>query len=754
MKAIAKVIAQSDDQPQAPIDENLFANAGNDKPLKPKKMLEDRVSGADREWSNYPTPLPPQMNCHTVYAVREALEGANNKDLMDYYSEPDKKQVEIEIGGKKTGKHKVEVDLATIGQDYELGILECYDGISQNDEGNFLSCDCLNQEYMDDVVLRLKYKDTAEAVLGARKPLPTWNPHNACFVYAPPGTILSDTDDVGNKALIQKETAQENWKKYASHKVEPSNKNQSPNVNSADLMSNFWCYQEEFVDVVNEDMSANKKHFQIKEKGRICFMFPVQPLDIESDSEEKNSVLALIKRPTDSIGWGVVTEIAGVDLPEDYQPTSWDDLQKLVGRYILLTSLWSSSPDDTYKVIVDNQVLKGIYNRVRAMTKGDMIVNVRRGQHAYGRLCVLQKQITLDPSEDHYGLPETDKAESKSTIWMTQIFMSVNSLTPSHMEGERKKITSAFRKHDLMSIEEKILTNIFQMTNNKIITCMKTEQYRTIMEAYWQDDPRNAIALMGSDRTWNMNTMKAMLITMLSTEYDIFFQKIPTKMSCKERTERFMNVFKYYKNWFMERKCMATNEFVAKYERMLAEEAIKPAQFSGMPTQYIDHSQIPETEGWKKKKPEIKLHDSEAKKNVLDKTTVTKGPGLSTSVQAEMVKREVEQKVAEMKAKMDEEIKVNFDREVRERLKQLAAQKNAKEASGKPATEAKQAVGEEGLAVGGPSVVDERDGDASPSGAGSKGENAGVGGGIGGTGAFIGQNTDSFSERLARLQDW
>jgi hypothetical protein len=346
--------------------------------------------------------------------------------------------------------------------------------------------------------------------------------------------------------------------------------------------------------------------------------------------------------------------LKGPPLPEDYQPKSWDDLQKLVGRYILLTSLWSSSSTDTYKVIVDAGVLKGIYDRVRAMTKGDMIVNVRRGQHAYGRLCVLQKEITLDPSQEHYGLPQEEKAnpDMKSTIWATQIFMTVNPLTNleaafQQPKWERKKITTAaaYKKYGAkMSPEEKTLTDIFQATNNKIIDCMKLEQYRTIMQAFWADNTENRIPLMQGETIWNMVTMKAMLITMLSTEYDIFFQKIPTKMSCFERTQRFMNVFKWYKNWFMDRKCMASNQFVQKYERMLEKNAIQPAQFNGMPTHYADHSGITDT-AWVRTEPEF---DSDAKNKVIEKISVEKGPGVSVEIQEERVRKQVEERMKKL----------------------------------------------------------------------------------------------------------
>ncbi len=78
-----------------------------------------------------------------------------------------------------------------------------------------------------------------------------------------------------------------------------------------------------------------------------------------------------------------------------------------------------------------------------------------------------------------------------------------------------------------------------------------------------------------------------MLVTMLSTAYEIYFQKIPTKMACSERTSRFLDIFKHYKYWFINNKCLASEAFLTKYEAQLASEAIDPASFSGMlPSEY------------------------------------------------------------------------------------------------------------------------------------------------------------------------
>jgi hypothetical protein len=95
---------------------------------------------------------------------------------------------------------------------------------------------------------------------------------------------------------------------------------------------------------------------------------------------------------------------------------------------------------------------------------------------------------------------------------------------------------------------------------------------------------------MINETTWNMNTMKAMVMAMISTTYNVMFQRLPAKAACDERTERFMNITKNYRKWFMDTKCMALDAFVQKYEADLKAKAIKADQFAGMiPGMYTEH---------------------------------------------------------------------------------------------------------------------------------------------------------------------
>jgi hypothetical protein len=77
--------------------------------------------------------------------------------------------------------------------------------------------------------------------------------------------------------------------------------------------------------------------------------------------------------------------------------------------------------------------------------------------------------------------------------------------------------------------------------------------------------------------------MKAMLIGMLLTTYKVMFQRLPTKAACAERTLRFKDIFKNYRRWFVESKCIPTDAFTKSYEELMQEKEIKPDQFNGMP---------------------------------------------------------------------------------------------------------------------------------------------------------------------------
>ena len=151
-------------------------------------------------------------------------------------------------------------------------------------------------------------------------------------------------------------------------------------------------------------------------------------------------------------------------------------------------------------------------------------------------------------------------------------------------------MTAVYKNYSRMSVEEKTLSSIFQYSNNQIIQCMKSAQYRALMQAYWQKSAANRSPLVSAETTWNMKTLKAMLMMMVLTTYKIMFQRLPTKVACYERTIRFQNLFKHYKHWYMDSRCIASDEFTAEYEKKLKDKEIKPDQFNGMPTgMYTEH---------------------------------------------------------------------------------------------------------------------------------------------------------------------
>jgi hypothetical protein len=271
--------------------------------------------------------------------------------------------------------------------------------------------------------------------------------------------------------------------------------------------------------------------------------------------------------------------------------------------------LWSASESDAYEVFVTEDDCKAIYSRVLEMTSGQMFVNVRRGTQAYGPLCVVQKQVILDPVDEKFGLPteENGKKAPKCNLYITQIYTCVKSLTEYDPTWQRHRMTAVYKNYSRMSVEEKTLSSIFQYSNNQIIQCMKSAQYRALMQAYWQKSETNRSPLMSAETTWNMQTCKAMLMTMVLTTYKIMFQRLPTKVACYERTIRFQNLFKHYKHWYMDSLCIASDAFTAEYEDKLKKREIKPDQFNGMPTgMYTEHDAYASVKSqWNTKKPTI-----------------------------------------------------------------------------------------------------------------------------------------------------
>jgi hypothetical protein len=322
---------------------------------------------SDKQWSSYPLPMPGKINADMVQAVRTRLNDINNKTLLSYSCAPNE---------------------ARDDQKFELGVLQCYDGVSEGREANFLSCDFVNPEYVDE----LKIGKERSENLQIKRSIPQWLSNKSCFVYAPVGSLLSQTEGQGQgRAPIALSLAQKNWEGYANGSIElPKMKSPHYNVGDENILPGIWLYTEEFVEYVNKDKNFHKTYQPIQNKGRIGMMFPITPMRDDEVQEEK---LKLIQVGLDHVGWGKVGAVHGEKLESDYKPRTWDDLQSKIGRYILLTNIWSSTDDDPYRSEMQETVMQKIYDRVYEMTTGKMIVNVRRGSNGYGRLCVVQKKI-------------------------------------------------------------------------------------------------------------------------------------------------------------------------------------------------------------------------------------------------------------------------------------------------------------------------------------------------------------------------
>jgi len=505
-----------------------------------------------RKWSNYPIPLPPRLNASSVRMMREKMKQLNNKIRFTYCGAGDLKNV-----------------------NWEMGVLQCYDGVTENRPSNFLSCDFVNPKYLKEI--EAKRQPTEKE----------WQHNRSCFVYAPVGTILS----TASSKAIDLSKAQDNWKTYAA------NPSAIPGVNTPEcagqLKSHFWLYTEEFVDYENQDKNqAHQTYKTVHNKGRIGMLMNIEPI-------QETDTLKSINVASDHIGWGRVRPLGGKSgrLQADFQPMSWHDLQEKIGRYILLTNIWSSNDTDPYKSVVDTGVLKAIYMRVYEMTTGEMVVNVRRESGAYGRLCVIQKKMELSSTDEEFGLPRP-KADTANEIhatdlYATRIFMSGR---PFNHENEFTRTT--FAAHDLIANnnlidEEKKLCGIFQMFHNKALQNMKNQAYRDVMVAYWNSDNpqdrtvRRADTLpeasnVSKELTWDMPNAKAMLVTMLLTSYNVLFQRLPFKVACPERYVRFLEILKHYRYWFEKSKCMADEDFVEAFQKKQIKLRADASQFTGM----------------------------------------------------------------------------------------------------------------------------------------------------------------------------
>jgi hypothetical protein len=285
--------------------------------------------------------MPGKINAQTVQAVRTRLNDINNKTLLSYSSAVN----EVDDANK-----------------FELGVLQCYDGVSEGREANFLSCDFVNPEYVSE----LKIGKERSENLQVKRSIPPWLSNKSCFVYAPLGSLLSEADSQGRKAIALSQ-AQDNWTGYANGTQElPRTASPVYNTNPDNILSGIWLYTEEFVEYVNKDKNSVHKTYQsIQNKGRIGMMFPITPM---TDSAMTSEKLKLIQVGNDHIGWGKVGFVQGDKLESDYKPRTWDDLQTKIGRYILLTNIWSSTDDDPYKSEMQEHVMQKIYDRVYEMT--------------------------------------------------------------------------------------------------------------------------------------------------------------------------------------------------------------------------------------------------------------------------------------------------------------------------------------------------------------------------------------------------
>jgi hypothetical protein len=510
----------------------------------------------NKPWSNYPFALPPQFNSTILFRAREALERVNSKTRLGY-----------------------------AGPSWDLGVLECYDGISNNEEPNFLSCDFVNPAYMKHsakhFVGRLVSKDTPSE----------WIPKWQSFVYAPPNTILSKTTKAeggvdAKKVPISLAEARQNWIDYAKGKAIPGTQSPLQTTQVKQVHAKFWFYREEFIDFENRDRDTiHAKFSSIKFSGRIGMLFPIKPIVLE-----ETDALYYWDETSDRIGWGVVSRIGTKLDPEDV-PTTWAALQSRIGRYILLTNVWSANSTDPFEVHVTKNDLRYLYQKVCEITNGDMIVSVRRGCHGYGRLCVLHKTITVDPRDEAFRTDATVPNQDSIDLTVTQIFMCSKSLTKDNFT--RKPLTEPW-KNDGMRFEEKNLCSILQNFINSVILCMKNEGYKNVMVDYWNTSGKESFRprtmTYPIDSKWTTENIKTLMVLMFSTGYELIFQRGACKVACKERTIRLSYLMTNYRHWFVSTKCMADDVFVKDFEAKKKSEAPNFASFDGMMAQYTNTS--------------------------------------------------------------------------------------------------------------------------------------------------------------------
>lgn len=518
---------------------------GNDIPVNKKNIVRNDFAYAqknnkDGRWSNYPVSLPPRFTTDIIKALRRSLLTVNNDDLLKYY-------------GQESGAIT-----------WEYGLLECYEGITEDSPGNFLSCDFVNPKYIREMQKPKEF----------RQKVASWLSQYSSFVYAPIGSILCGGIPVGSqKTSIPLAQAKSNWNKYAR------DQGSIPKVVSVDdsgveVVAHFWLYKEEFIDFENRPKDPTHPKFEaIKSKGRISMFFPIHPIEVKDTHH-----LKWIDVPEDSVGWGIVGNI-GQQLEADQIPTTWKNLQAHIGKYILLTNVWSSDSSDEYEVFVDPQIVKHLYKAICEMTKGDMFVNVRRGCMPYGPLCVVRKNIVVDPRDDKFGL---EQGGGKLDLYVTQIFACGNALSQNYMRQEIKR----YWEKEGMSDEERKMCSIVQTFNKNMIERMKNEGYRNMMLEYWKTATNRLDGMI--DGQWSLPNMKLLMLNMISTAYNLILEKGVCKVASGPRYYYLSHIFTNYPQWFQASKCLPDADFLKTYEDNLRKEQLDEQSFSGMWTKYVN----------------------------------------------------------------------------------------------------------------------------------------------------------------------
>ena len=522
--------------------------SANDVPVNKDNIVRNDFAYAqkknkDGHWSNYPVCLPPRFTVDIMVALRKSLGTINNDHLLRYF------------GGRD-------------GNKWEYGALDCYEGITEDAPGNFLSCDFVNPKYIREMKKPLEF----------RQKFTPWLWNYSSFVYAPVGSILSGgvpfTDE---KTSIPLTKAQSNWIQYARN---PSSVPQTVSASAwnPDVVAHFWLYKEVFIDFENRPKDPTHPKFEtIKSKGRIGMFFPIHPIELTDDHH-----LKWMDVQEDSVGWGTVGKI-GAALQTDQIPTTWKNLQSMIGKYILLTNVWSSEEHDEYEVFVDPQTVKVLYKSVCEMTKGDMFVNVRRGSVAYGSLCVLRRNIVVDPRDAKFGLPPTERG--KLDLYVTQIMTCEQSLTQNLV---RKEMMKQYWKQQGLSDEEQSMCSIVQRFYSNLIERMKNEAYRNMMKTYWEESDNRIPGMM--DGEWNIQNMKILMLNMLSTAYNLLLEKGVCKVACGQRYMYLSHIFTNYPKWFQNSKCLPDDQFLTNYKISLIEEQVDAQSFAGMYTKYINQN--------------------------------------------------------------------------------------------------------------------------------------------------------------------